>query len=92
MQIHGPAHLHGAQSINPPHRLPSNSPAEQSGSVGEVDQLDISQEADLISRASEVPEIRADRVAELRAEIQAGAYETDDKMDMAVDRLLDEIG
>ena len=58
----------------------------------EVDQLDISQEADLVSRANSLPDVRADRVAELRAQIASGAYETDAKLDVALDRLLDEIG
>ena len=58
----------------------------------EVDQLDISPEADLASRISGMPEMRTDRVAEIRAQIASGAYETDAKLDAALDRLLDEIG
>ncbi len=58
----------------------------------EVDQLDISPEADLASRISGMPEMRMDRVAEIRAQIASGAYETDAKLDAALDRLLDEIG
>ena len=57
-----------------------------------MDQLDISREADLVSRVREVPGIRADRVAEARAAIEAGAYDTEDKLDIALGRLLDEIG
>jgi hypothetical protein len=33
-----------------------------------------------------------DRVNEIRAQIAAGTYETDEKLDIAVGRLLDEIG
>ena len=57
-----------------------------------MDQLDISQEAELVSRVREVPDIRADRVAEIRAAIESGTYETTDKLDIALDRLLEEIG
>ncbi|MDP6556758.1 MAG: flagellar biosynthesis anti-sigma factor FlgM [Pirellulaceae bacterium] len=39
-----------------------------------------------------MPDVRTDRVAELRAQIASGAYETDAKLDVALDRLLDEIG
>ena len=92
MQIHGPAHLHGPQPVNAPHRAPSTESAGPANQVGEVDQLDISHEADMISRANDVPDVRADRVAEIKAQIQAGAYETDDKLEAALDRLLDEIG
>jgi negative regulator of flagellin synthesis FlgM len=56
-----------------------------------VDELDISAEADLVSRVRDLPDVRADRVAEIRSEIAAGVYETGDKLDLAVGRLLDEL-
>jgi negative regulator of flagellin synthesis FlgM len=94
MQINGPAHLHGAQAINPPHHTTRVSRASEAhvSSLAQVDQLDISHEADLVSRARELPAIRQQRVAEIRAEIAAGTYETDDKLNVALERLLDEIG
>jgi len=91
MQIHGPTQVHGPQSVNAPHRIQAPRPAAQAGHVAGADQLDISREADMISRVREVPDIRADRVAENRAAIEAGTYETPEKLDIAVGRLLDEI-
>lgn len=92
MQIQGPSHLHGAQPINAPHRAAQAAPNGGTRSLTEVDQLDISREADLVSRVQGLPDIRTDRVAELRAQIASGTYETDAKLDVALDRLLDEIG
>ena len=92
MQINGPAHIHGAQPINAPHRTAPSQASSASDTHTTVDQLDISHEADLASRVHDLPEIRADKVAEIRAQIAAGVYETDDKLDTAVSRLLDEIG
>jgi negative regulator of flagellin synthesis FlgM len=91
MQINGPTHIHGPQSINAPHRTMSAQPAARSGYTQGADQLDISREADMASRLRDIPDIRADRVAEIRAAIAAGTYETPDKLDIAVGRLLDEI-
>ena len=62
------------------------SPAENS-SAAPVDQLDISAEAQMISQNGD---IRADRVADLRSQIATGQYETPEKIDAAVDRMLDE--
>ena len=91
MQIHGPYQLHGPQSLSAPHRIkaPQSTPmpAESRG----VDQLDISPEAEFLSRVREMPDIHADRVAQVRQRIQAGMYETPEKLDIALDRLLDEI-
>jgi negative regulator of flagellin synthesis FlgM len=94
MQINGPAHLHAAQSVNPPHHSSrASKPAgAQVSSLAQLDQLDISQEANLVSRVRDLPEIRQDRVAEIRAQIASGTYETDAKLNGALDRLLDEIG
>lgn len=92
MQINGPSHVHGSQAINAPHRASSAQPADQSNSIFGMDQLDISHEADMVSQVSDLPDIRSDRVAEIRAAIASGVYETPEKLDVAVDRLLDEIG
>ena len=92
MQINGPAQIHGAQPINAPHRTAASQASSPSESQKTVDQLDISREAEMASRIHDVPDTRADKVAEIRAQIEAGVYETDDKLDMAVSRLLDEIG
>lgn len=91
MQIQGPTHVHGPQSINAPHRTQAPQPAAQSGYAMGADQLDISREADMVSRVRDMPDIRADRVAEIRSAIEAGTYETPEKLDIALGRLLDEI-
>jgi negative regulator of flagellin synthesis FlgM len=53
--------------------------------------LDLSPEAEFVAQARDLPEIREDRVAALRAQIASGTYETAEKLDIAVSRLLDEI-
>lgn len=92
MQIHGSTHVQGPQPINSINRAPATQPAAQPDNSAGVDQLDISQEADFVSRIRELPDVRADRVADIRAAIESGTYETSDKLDFAVNRLFDEIG
>ncbi len=91
MEIYGPGQIHGPQSIKAPQRLQPPQ-VDTSLDTTPLDQVDISAEADLVSRVHELPDIRADRVEDIRAEIDAGVYETDEKLDVAVSRLLDEIG
>lgn len=90
MYVHGTTHIHAAQPLRAPHRPPAVTEAGQP-SFG-VDELDISSEADFVSQARDLPEIRHDRVAQIRAQIQSGQYETPEKLDIALSRLLDEIG
>lgn len=92
MHIYGTSQVHGPQSVNAPHRAAVQETNPETQTVSNADQLDISQEADLVSRVRELPEIRADRVADIRAAIDEGIYETEEKLDLAVNGLLDEIG
>jgi negative regulator of flagellin synthesis FlgM len=36
-------------------------------------------------------DVRADKVADIKSQIAAGTYESDDKLDVAADRLLDDV-
>lgn len=90
MQIYGAAHVHGPQSIAQPHGIrPSSAPA--SGGTTVTDELDISTAGQYVDQARDLPEIRQDRVDAIRQQIANGTYETADKLDAALDRLLDEI-
>ena len=91
MYIAGTSQVHSAQAIRAPHRPPAAAAAGGSATTG-VDELDISSEAAFVSQARDLPEIREERVAQIRAEIQSGKYETSEKLDIALERLLDEIG
>jgi negative regulator of flagellin synthesis FlgM len=91
MQVNGPSHVNGAQPINGPH---ATRPAEQTAPPDDLagsDEVSISPEADLLSRVHNLPEIRQERVDQIRAEIANGTYETDEKLDIAISRLLDEM-
>src|SRR3954454_25081952 len=88
MYIYGSSQIHAAQPINAPHRMRPTQGAGNVSSFRGVDQLDISPEADFVAQARDLPEIREDRVAALKAKIQSGTYETADKLDMALSRLL----
>jgi negative regulator of flagellin synthesis FlgM len=92
MYIQGTSYIHGAQQINAPHRSYNSQPASAPQRTASTDQLDISREADMVSRARDLPDIRADKVARIKAQIASGAYETPEKLDLALSRLLDEIG
>ena len=92
MMIYGTAQVHAPQGLSAPHRMaPAPAPSSIPSSYG-VDQLDISPEADLLAQVHKLPEIRADRVAQIKAQIADGTYETEAKLDLALSRLLDEIG
>src|SRR5262249_7746825 len=92
MQIHGLTQLHGAQNINAPHfNRTSPTTNANTSSINTTDELQLSPAAQMAGKLSEIPDIRWDRVNSIRAAIADGTYMTDDKMNVALDRLLDEI-
>ena len=92
MQIHGPSQVHGPHGINAPH-FTQRTPASQATSAGgAVDRVDISPAADAASRAAETGGVRQDLVNLIRSQIASGTYDTPEKMDIAMERLLDQIG
>jgi len=92
MQINGPTHLHGAHPINQPRSPQLRPPTQQVASPESSDEVQISEAARAAEQAQSAQEARADRVASIRAQIAEGTYETADKLDAAVTRLLDQIG
>ena len=54
------------------------------------DHVEISPLGQMLDGISQLPEIRHERVEEVRRQIAAGSYETPEKLELALDRLLDE--
>jgi negative regulator of flagellin synthesis FlgM len=92
MHIYGPSQLHGAQSINAPHGPRAAQPTTRPQSAQIADEVNISDAARMAEQVQQLPDIREDRVEAVRQQIAAGTYETSDKLNIAVERLLDEIG
>jgi negative regulator of flagellin synthesis FlgM len=55
------------------------------------DRLELSGMSSLLASLKAGGDFRADKVASVKAQIEAGTYETDDKLDLASDRMLDDI-
>ncbi|MEN6406598.1 MAG: flagellar biosynthesis anti-sigma factor FlgM [Thermoguttaceae bacterium] len=92
MHIYGPSQLHGPQSITAPHGARPSQPMTKPEAPQIADEVDISEAARMIEQVQQLPDIRADRVEAVRQQIAEGTYETGDKLNVALDRLLDEIG
>lgn len=92
MEIYGPHSVHGPQSIGPPHVSRAGQTGSTASSTSIQDELTISDAAQALEKAQQLPDVRADVVARIRSEIAAGTYETPEKLELALERLLDEIG
>ena len=93
MEIQGSTHVHGPHGLRGPHTPPASkpTPGQPAQPHGAGDRLDISPAAEAAIRAEESGEVRHDLIARIRREIEQGTYETPDKLEQALDRLLDEL-
>jgi len=55
------------------------------------DIVEISTVARLAAQIHEIPEIRADLVARVKGQIEAGTYETRERLEITIDRLMQEL-
>lgn len=65
-------------------------PADAPKQLPVTDKLQLSGMSHLLQSLKK-NDIRADKVAEVKARIESGTYEDDHKLDVAVDRLLDDL-
>ena len=92
MQIYGPSQIHGPQPINAPHGVKPAQQLNRTESPQIADEVDISDAARLVDQVHQMPETRSSRIQAVSRQIAEGTYETPEKLSIAVERLLDEIG
>lgn len=71
---------------NPIHRFAPPSAEQGRGR----DQVELSRTAQLLSKIHELPDMRQDLIARVREQIQNGTYETPEKLDAALQKLIEE--
>jgi negative regulator of flagellin synthesis FlgM len=91
MEIYGAGGTQGPQPIYP--RLAAYGlDAGQTVNAGAPrDHVDISPLGQMLDGIDRLPDIRHDKVDEIRRQIAADAYESPEKLELAVDRMLDEL-
>jgi len=89
MQIRPTSNVQNTQAVNLQPKTASTNSVSNNGTALPVDQLDISPQAQMMGTMAAGGEVRTDRVAELRAQIANGSYDSAEKLDAAVGRMLD---
>ncbi len=87
--------LNGVGQNSPIQKIVSNPiqksiPADAPAQMGATDKVELSGMSHLL-KALKSNDVRTDKISEIKAQIEAGTYEDDAKMDAAVDRMLDDL-
>ncbi len=94
MEIRGVNGQMGPGPVGPAgsQRVASDAVGAGSGNGGSVgDQVQISPAARYLSLYSSLPAVRSDKVAEARQSIADGTMDTDARLSLAIDRMLDDL-
>lgn len=89
INVHGINPAAGLKAVEPIGNVGAAAAPAQPAAVNDV--IEISTAAKLAAKIHDIPDIRADLVAQVRSQIEAGTYETPERIDAAVDRLMDEL-
>ena len=76
----------GSAPVNPLSRAARADQAYGASAPNAADRVTVSPEASLVSRALQLPAVRAERVAEVAALIQQGRFDTVDRLEQALER------
>ena len=87
--------IHGIQPPAAPRPIQPTEAVAKSGAPSEPvevpDTVEISAAARLAAKVQEIPEIRIELVERIKAEIAAGTYESPEKLEIAVNKLMEEL-
>jgi negative regulator of flagellin synthesis FlgM len=94
MEVQGPGSLQRSVSISPVKAAGQSAPAAkpQTPAASKTgDAVEISSAGQLLDKLSKSPEVRAERLAQIKASIASGEYDSDDKLEAALMNLLQSI-
>lgn len=83
--------VQGPQGPGEVRKAGRSAPASAKPADKSSDSVEISSPARIKAALGKVPEVRNDRVEEIRRQFKAGEYLTDDKINTAIDRLLKDL-
>ena len=92
MNIWGITSTHGSQSVNGVKGVEASKSTDTVANQGISEAKDtVALSADAVQAAGATSDIRLDKINSIRSAIADGSYETPEKLDAALDRLLDRL-
>jgi negative regulator of flagellin synthesis FlgM len=91
MEVRGLSSASPPSPINRPESTPGVEKPQSAGPVSPKDEVEISAVGKMLDDASRTPGIREQRLAEIKAAIEAGTYETPEKLELALARMVEQL-
>jgi negative regulator of flagellin synthesis FlgM len=92
MDIRGPEGIGKTPGVGRIKKAADAYKTSETSSTRQPDAVQLSEKAQLLSKLSQTPEVRWDKILEVRRQIEAGTYDSPEKLDKAIQKLLEEFG
>lgn len=91
MEVNGPGPMNSPRPVNRPLVPQQTTQGPKPASVTPQDEVDISSVGRTMEDISKSPDIRQARLAQIKAAIDDGTYESQEKFDIAMSKLMERI-
>lgn len=91
MNIQHTGGVQGPQPIQPNRPVTPKTQVEAAARTQRTDRAEISEQARLLGKLRDVPPLRQEKIDAIRQQIDDGTYETEDKLQVAIERLLEDL-
>ena len=92
MDVRGVGSVSGAAPIRSANGQPVPSESQISRPQFPRDQLELSSAGKMLDQLSQNPDVRQERIAQIKQAIADGTYDTDEKLEAALSRMFDALG
>lgn len=91
MAINGPGPIQNAFPVKPATSTPQVQQPAETRAVSPRDEVEISSAGKMLDQINQSGELRAERLAQIKAAIDADEYDTPEKLELALSRMIAEI-
>lgn len=91
MSIQGLGAARALQSVTPQRQVVPQASGQPENAANDFDTVEISFMAEMLNRLHSLPDIRRDKVAAVRQAIMNGTYDIQGKLDVAIERMIEDI-
>lgn len=92
MDVNGPSAIQGSVPIRPSRPAAEVPQTSESKPIATNDEVEISPAGKMLEDLSNSSAVRAERLAQIKVAIESGQYETPEKLEAALSKMLRDIG
>ncbi len=91
MDVRGPEGVGRTPHIDRIKHAEKTYKASEAGASRSADAVELSEKARMLSKLSQMPDVRWEKVLDIKKQIDAGTYETPEKLESALEKMLAEM-